>query len=83
MGKVLNTNARTYRTPTGMEVSLVVVLVEGSIGDYVAYAGACVDSEHVNERQMIEYVKRDGHKLSFVEACIHFPFGLEEGRYRR
>ena len=54
--------------------SVVVVLVAGDIGDYAAYCGIGTP----------DWVARHGDKISFEEACIHFPGGqLEEGRYRK
>lgn len=50
-----------------------VVLVAGEIGDYAAYAG------HGEP----EWVARHGDKISFEEACGHFPGGqLEKSKYR-
>jgi len=73
-GKILGLNARCYpseHNPNG--VSVIVVLVAGSIGDYAAYAGAGSP----------EWVALYGDKISFTEACAHFPGGqLEKERYR-
>lgn len=80
MGKVLRTNRRSYRTSLGLEVHVLTVLVEGSIGDYAAYTGAYL--EHEGLQQGVEHARRHGDKLSFAEACIHFP-NIEEGKYRR
>lgn len=41
----------------------VVVLVQGRIGDYAAYAG----------HGKPEWVRAHGDKIRFEEACIHFP----------
>jgi len=50
------------------------VLIEGSIGDYAVYCG-CGDPDDIS---------RWGNKVSFKEACDHFPGGqLLEGLYRR
>ena len=52
--------------------SLLVVLVEDSIGEYAAYRG--------EPNGVVRY----GDKLSFDEACRHFPrLQLEAGKYRR
>lgn len=48
------------------------VLVEGDIGDYAAYVG------HGDP----EWVARHGNKISFEEACCHFPIGLQKELYR-
>jgi len=53
-------------------VDVKVVLVAGAIGDYAAYAGS----------GPVEWIKKYGDKISFVEACVHFPGSLEEERYR-
>ena len=88
MGKVLRTNRRSYRTPLGLEVHVLTVLVEGSIGDYAAYTGVYTDAytgaylEHEGLQQGVEHARRHGDKLSFAEARIHFP-DIEEARYRR
>jgi hypothetical protein len=52
-------------------INIVVVLVEGDIGDYAAYIGEGPP----------EWVAQYGDKLSFVEAKIHFP-GIEKEKYR-
>jgi hypothetical protein len=54
---------------------MTVVLVEGAIGDYAAYIG-WGGKEHAED------IARFGDKLSYPEACCHFPIGLEEERYR-
>jgi hypothetical protein len=54
-------------------VCVRTVLVEGDIGDYAAYQG-------IGGK---EYVADYGDKVSFEEACAHFPGGqLERERYR-
>ena len=63
--------------PNKMDGSKLVcvrtVLVEGDIGDYAAYQG-------IGGK---EYVGICGDKVSFEEACCHFPGGqLERERYR-
>lgn len=70
--KVIARNTRCYPSETGEYVEIRVVLVAGQIGDYAAYVGHGTD----------EFVTRLGNKLSFEEACIHFPIGLERERYR-
>jgi hypothetical protein len=49
------------------------VLVQGDIGDYAAYVGHGTP----------EWVARFGDKISFEEACCHFPGGqLKKELYR-
>lgn len=51
----------------------LAVLVEGEIGDYACYVG------HGTE----EWVAKHGDKISFEEACCHFPGGqLQKEKYR-
>lgn len=70
-GKILGVDTRWYPSPEGgVEVS--VVLVAGQIGDYAAYAGSGPK----------EYVRDYGNKVSFAEACLHFPGSLEVEKYR-
>jgi len=73
--KILGVNKRYYPTDDhNREIPITIVLVEGDIGDYAAYAGL---SE--NEQFVASY----GDKISFKEACIHFPGGqLKEELYR-
>lgn len=77
MSQILGVNRRSYPLQVdgelGGEVTISVVLVAGSIGDYAAYAGGGTP----------EWVARFGHKIPFEEACVHFPGGqLDEARYR-
>lgn len=60
-------------TGYGEQVCLCTVLVAGDIGDYAAYQG-------IGDRP--EWIARHGDKISFKEATCHFPFGLEESKYR-
>lgn len=69
--EILNVNRRSYPDPFGRRAS-TAVLVSGSIGDYAVYIG-------IGEA---EFVRDHGDKLSFEEACCHFPHGLERERYR-
>lgn len=51
----------------------LTVLVEGDIGDYAAYTG------HGDP----QWVAAHGDKISFAEACCHFPGGqLVKEKYR-
>ena len=73
--KILGVNTRHYPyqlNPFDPPATLVV-LVEGDIGDYSAYAG------HGDA----EFVARHGDKISFEEACCHFPGQLKRELYRR
>lgn len=72
--KILIVNRRYYpsqQSPTDPPCTLVV-LVEGDIGDYTAYCG----------HGELEWVARHGDKISFTEACCHFPTWLEKELYR-
>lgn len=72
-GKILGVNTRCLPSDIGAYVNVCVVLVGGAIGDYAAYMGAGSP----------DFVKRYGNKISFEEACCHFPGGqLEVDRYR-
>lgn len=78
MKTILGVNERWYPVggSRGMERQPVtVVLVAGAIGDYAAYAG-------VGTKEHAQDIADYGDKLSFAEARIHFPFGLEEDKYR-
>ena len=75
-GTILGTDRRGYPVQYGFAAGIIditVVLVAGDIGDYAAYAGSGEP----------EWIALHGDKLSFKEACAHFPSGLEEERYRR
>ena len=71
-GHILSVNRRSYPSEGRTYISITVVLVVGGIGDYAAYIGEGAP----------EFVARHGNKLSFEEACVHFPVGLERHRYR-
>ena len=74
--KILSISKRNYATQAGDFVEVTVVLVAGKIGDYAAYIG--VGSP--------EWIMRYGDKISYYEACIHFPIhhvGLQEDKYRK
>jgi hypothetical protein len=74
---ILSVNERWYPSPDGLDRKpITVVLVAGAIGDYTAYVGAGTKDD-------AEGIARHGDKLSFTEACCHFPYGLEEAKYRR
>ncbi len=73
MDKIIGVNKRNLPNEHGMSLDITVVLVEGDIGDYAAYYGV----------GSYEFVKASGNKLSFKEACVHFPGGqLEKDKYR-
>ena len=72
-GVILGQNIRSYPAVGGHQ-DVIVVLVQGSINDYAAYAAGGRDPE---------FAKRYGGKLSFIEACQHWPGGqLKEEQYR-
>jgi hypothetical protein len=80
-GQILGVNRRTYprQGHTGQLLdgeqgcTVTVVLVGGAINDYAAYIG----------QGEPWWVAKHGDKLSFAEACIHFPGGqLTRARYR-
>ena len=78
MGKIINVNERWYPVggSHGLErAPVTVVLVEGDIGDYAAYAG-------VGDKSHAEDIARFGDKISFDEARCHFPWGLSKEKYR-
>jgi len=73
--KILCVNIRHYPTEdvSSPPPQVTVVLVAGDIGDYAAYAGIGSD----------EFVAQLGNKISFDEACCHFPGGqLKRELYR-
>ena len=72
--KIIGVNARSYPSQVLVSrTSVLVVLVEGDIGDYAAYAGCGAP----------EWVARHGDKICFEEACVHFPGGqLDAAKYR-
>lgn len=77
MSKILGVNIRHYPTQRGSDwdpdpPGVVVILVAGEIGDYAAYCG-------IGEPQ---WVADNGDKISFEEACCHFPMGLVREKYR-
>jgi len=75
VSEILGVNKRYYPSQMNPEdpPATVVVLLAGSIGDYAAYCG----------HGQPEWVARFGDKISFAEACCHFPGGqLEEAHYR-
>lgn len=77
MSRIIGTNKRCYPDENGkdgrMNTHVAVVLVEGSREDYSAYVG--IGSP--------EWIAQFGDKISFEEACIHFPGGqLKKELYR-
>jgi hypothetical protein len=71
--KILSVDKKGYPSeisPTGC-VEITIVLVEGNIGDYAAYAG----------QGSTLFVAEQGDKLSFQEAQQHFS-PLEKKKYR-
>ncbi len=72
MGKIMGVDERYYPAENGQEIGTFVVLVGGDIGDYVAYIG------HGSP----EWVRKNGDKISYEEACCHFPGQLKAEKYR-
>ena len=78
--RIIGMNTRCYPTQipgrnswSANPPTVRVVLVAGDIEDYAAYCG--IGSP--------EWVAQHGDKLSFAEACCHFPGGqLSEEKYR-
>ena len=90
-GTILGVNIRwLVVAPHAMDRSMgyCVVLVADEDGDYAAYAGI-IREDHSDAGRpnilQIDCIKRHGDKLTFEEACIHFPGGggLVEFRYRQ
>jgi len=70
---IIGINDRSYPSQDNNYVNVTVVLVQGNIGDYAAYIG----------QGKADWVAKYGNKLSFEEACIHFPGGqLKRELYR-
>ncbi len=74
MGKIIGENHRYYPSEAMKAYPPVTmaVLVEADIGDYACYIG----------HGTAEWVARFGDKISFEEACFHFPRGLVREKYR-
>ena len=73
MHKIIGENVRCYPAQNGQGyVEIKVVLVEGVIGDYAAYAGCGTN----------QFVAAQGNKISFNEANVHFCGSLEKDKYR-
>ena len=78
MNRILSVNERCYPAQFkhfGSQVldppSTVAVLVAGEAGDYACYIGHGTP----------EWVAKNGDKLCFREAEIHFP-GIKKEKYR-
>ena len=78
MGAVLGVDEKFYpmEADGGAIVvgpGLKAVLVQGEIGDYACYVGF----------GNADFVAQHGDKISFEEACVHFPGGqLKRKKYR-
>ena len=76
-GQILGVNKRWYgHLPCNSALSgeyVTTVLVAGAIGDYAAYTGL---------GESVGLIAQFGDKISFEEACVHFPSGLERSKYR-
>ena len=72
---IVGVNRRSYPGPSENErINVTTVLVLGDVGDYAAYTAASGNPQ---------FCARYGDKISFEEACIHFPGGqLEKELYR-
>lgn len=70
---ILSVNKRVYPDQQHRNIEITTVLVAGRVGDYAVYVG-------IGEPG---WVAKYGNKISFAEACIHFPCGLEEEKYRK
>lgn len=84
-GKILGVNTRylpSLHNDLNRNVGYCVVLVAGAIGDYAAYAGFVKGVDGDPTPSELDLIVRHGDKISFVEACTHFPGQLEEARYR-
>ena len=71
---IIGQNERCYpseSSPLKGYIEVIVVLVEGTIGDYAAYIG----------EGRPEWVAAFGNKISFREAREHFP-NIIEDKYR-
>jgi len=76
--RILGVNERWYPKVGGLtdRTPVTVVLIGGDVGDYAAYIGGGTKDD-------AEWIARYGDKLSFEEACCHFPGGqLKEENYR-
>lgn len=73
--KILGVNKRYLpKEDHSRDIPYIVVLVAGDIGDYAAY-GALTEDEI--------FAAKFGDKISFQEACCHFPGGqLKKELYR-
>jgi hypothetical protein len=72
--KILGVSTRSYQRETGQHLMLSAVLVLGYLGDYAVYCGFGTP----------EWIARHGDKVSFEEACCHFPgWQLEREKYRK
>ncbi len=63
--KIIGVKARSYPDENcvcGVQI-ILAVLVAGGTGDYTCYAGG----------GSAEWVVRFGNKMSYAEACVHFP----------
>ncbi len=81
-GDILRVNPRWYPFlhdggPAKEGVYFLTVLVEGLAGNYAAYSGIAPSNDEYQQG----LVARFGEKNSFAEAQIHFPAGLERGKY--
>ena len=80
MSKILGVNKRYYPMAPifEREIATIAVLVAGDIGDYACYIGLGYEPEND-----ADWIAAHGDKISFEEACCHFPGGqLKKEKYR-
>lgn len=83
-GKILGFNTRwlpSMYSELNRRVGYCVVLVAGAVGDYAAYAGFVREEQPTIDE--LDFIRRQGDKIRFEEAAIHFPSGqLQREKYR-
>lgn len=78
MNEIIGINERWYVMAGNpmKRIPVTVVLVAGDVNDYAAYLGSGTKAE-------ADWIAQHGDKISFQEACCHFPGGqLKEEDYR-
>jgi len=78
VSSIIGIDERWYPKPYDLvdRIPVTVVLVEGNVHDYTAHVGA-------GNKADAERIARHGDKISFEEACCHFPGGqIERDKYR-
>ena len=85
MSEILGVNTRwlpSIHEELNGRVAYCVVLVSGDIGDYAAYSGFVKGDKGNPTASEIDFIRTDGDKIRFEEACCHFPGSLEREKYR-